>query len=391
MLKFARNKVVNIVAKDDDRLLVHGVLDDDIYSCEINLEVQRPDMVVKALKGRWHRYTTPDCPRALDTLHPAVGRCVRDADFAHFINKEVGRKGCEHFANLIIEGAAAALEAELVLRWQRACQSDPDLDFEAFAESQEAPAVAATVESATPAGESPPAQAPAAPGTANPEPVRSYGGGFVVDLHVHTYPASACATDAVDEMIQEAKRIGLSAICITDHNFIWSAEQIEALRRKHDFPVFRGNEITTDQGDMLVFGFYEDIKGIISIEELHGKVAAAGGVMIAAHPFRGFRTFSTDQLGLTPEKASQRPLFQSVDALEVMNGKVTPSENDFARRVAIELKLPGTGGSDAHAVGEVGQYATEFDTPIHDEEELVAALRSGNFHAVAYQHEIGTR
>ena len=120
-------------------------------------------------------------------------------------------------------------------------------------------------------------------------------------------------------------------------------------------------------------------------------VAAAGGVMIAAHPFRGFRTFSTDQLGLTPEKASQRSLFQSVDALEVMNGKVTPSENDFARRVASELALPGTGGSDAHAVGEVGQYATEFDTPIHDEEALVAALRSGKFHAVAYRQEIEKR
>ena len=74
MLKFARNKVVNIVAKGDDRLLVHGVLDDDIYSCEINFEVQRPEMIIKALEGRWHRYTTPDCPRALDTLHPAVGR-----------------------------------------------------------------------------------------------------------------------------------------------------------------------------------------------------------------------------------------------------------------------------------------------------------------------------
>jgi hypothetical protein len=192
MLKFARNKVVNIVAKGDDRLLVHGVLDDDIYSCEINFEVQRPEMIIKALEGRWHRYTTPDCPRALDTLHPAVGRSIWDPDFAHFVNKEVGRKGCEHFANLIIEGAAAALEAELVLNWQQACQSDPDLDLEAFVASQEVPATGATAVRTTPAAEATAPQAPAKPRKGNRQPVRSYSGGFVVDLHVHTYPASAC-------------------------------------------------------------------------------------------------------------------------------------------------------------------------------------------------------
>jgi len=386
MLKFTRNKLVNVVAKSNGLLAVHGVLDDDIYSCEINFDVQLPELTIRTMVGKWHRFTTPDCPRALEKIMPAVGRCITDEDFAHFINKEVGRNGCEHFANLIIECAAAAREADLILNWQHACKSNPGLDFEAFAESRGTSAGAKSAGDISAAGQSAaPAAVAAKSGSGRDTPALSPGNGFVVDLHVHTFPASACASDAVDEMIQEAKRIGLNAICITDHNYVWTCEQIESLRQKHDFTVFRGNEITTDQGDMVVFGFYDDIQGIISIDDLQRKVAAAGGVIIAAHPFRGFKTFNTTQLGLTPEKASERPLFRSVNALEVFNGKVTPSENEFARQVAAALGLPGTGGSDAHAASEVGQYATEFMAPLRNEDDLVDALRSGNYRAVAYR------
>ena len=385
MLKFARNKLVNIVAKGDERLLVHGVLDDDIYSCEINFEVRRPELTIQSMKGRWHRYTTPDCPRALDMLEPAVGLCIQDGDFAHLINKEVGRKGCEHFANLIIDCAAATLEADLVLNWQKACESNPDLDLDTFVASYEPSEAGPTVSSPKSSNQSAPGVESTKSRPISQAKPPSSGDGFVVDLHVHTFPASPCATDTIDEMIEEAKRIGLDAICITDHNYLWTREQIDTLRRKHDFTIFRGNEITTDQGDMVVFGFYEDIQGIITIEDLQRRVEAAGGFIIAAHPFRGFKTFSTAQLGLTPEKASRRPLFKSVDALEVLNGKVTPSENEFAGQVAVETGLPGIGGSDGHAVGEVGQYATEFTAPLRNEDDLVEALRSGNFRPVVYR------
>ena len=388
MLKYARNKVVNIVAKGEDTLLVHGVLDDDIYSCEINFEVQRRSMTIKTMAGVWHRYTTPDCPRALDTLGPAVGCCIRDVDFPHFIDKQVGRKGCEHFANLIIECAAAAVEADLALNWEKARKENPDLDFDTFAASYRPSAE--IQDGTTSLADAKPVQAAKPERTlANANPELQYSGnGFVVDLHTHSYPASPCATDSVDDVILEAKRIGLNAICITDHNHIWSQANIAHLRQKYEFTILRGNEITTDQGDMVVFGFYEDIQGIIPLEELRREVSAAGGFIIAAHPFRGFKTFNTTQLGLTPEKASQRQLFRSVNALEVLNGKVTPPENHFARQVAEELGLPGIGGSDAHAAFEVGQYATEFDSPVLNETDLVDALLSGNYRAVAFRNAL---
>ena len=39
MLEFMRNKVVNVARLDEETLSVHGILDDSIYSLEINFKV----------------------------------------------------------------------------------------------------------------------------------------------------------------------------------------------------------------------------------------------------------------------------------------------------------------------------------------------------------------
>ena len=118
------------------------------------------------------------------------------------------------------------------------------------------------------------------------------------------------------------------------------------------------------------------------IQELSEKVKAAGGFMIAAHPFRGFKTFGIGQLQMTVEQACKRKALEFVDAIEVGNGKLSPDENDMARKVAEELGLPGTGGSDAHRVDEVGKWLTVFEKEIRDECELVRELHAGRFTAV---------
>ena len=83
----------------------------------------------------------------------------------------------------------------------------------------------------------------------------------------------------------------------------------------------------------------------------------------------------------------ERPLFRSVDAVEVLNSKVTDKENRFASEVAAGLGLPTTGGSDAHEVSEVGIYATRFSRTINHERDLVAALRGGAYSPVTFREE----
>ncbi|MBN2809560.1 MAG: PHP domain-containing protein [Deltaproteobacteria bacterium] len=398
IVEFMRNKMVDVAHLDAETLSVHGVLTDSIYSLELDFKVRISDLVCSEVEGRWLRWTTPQCPRALTFLNEADGFCLAPGIDAR-IHKTMGRRACRHFANLFIECAYAVRETVKMLRWQAAVVSEPDLTLRDFIErgaddgsatsaemqnpasSEETLASAVSASNGKASGKFPADVGQSSAGAA----VGNQERGFVIDLHLHTAPASPCASSSVDEMIVEAKRIGLDGICLSDHNYLWSAEAVQALREKHNFLVLRVNEIVTEQGDMLVFGFYEDVQGIIRLAELKQRVAAVGGFIVAAHPFRGFLTFGADDVGLTPEKAMAREMFKWVDGVECLNGKVTVTENGLARHVATGLGLPATGGSDAHDVSTVGVCATAFESEIKSEEDLLAALKAGKYRPVNFR------
>ncbi len=200
-----------------------------------------------------------------------------------------------------------------------------------------------------------------------------------IDLHVHTHPASACSNMTADDMIKHAKNVGLEAVCLTEHNRTWEPDEIARLREKHDFCILRAMEVTTRDGDVLAFGVYDDINETLTAAELHRRVHELGGYAIAAHPFRGFLLFSFVDIALTPQRAAMRPIFQSVDAIEAYNCKVTERETRLAVETGAHLSLPCTAGSDAHTLADVGKYHTVFENQITTEEELVRELRAGRF------------
>ena len=202
-----------------------------------------------------------------------------------------------------------------------------------------------------------------------------------IDLHIHTAPLSACSYIDPEELIKEARRLQLDGICLTEHQVVWDPDDVARLAEDAGIRIFRGNEFTTNQGDILVFGFYEDIKELMIIQELREQVTAAGGYMIAAHPFRGFKTFGIGQLQMTVEQACKRKVMEYVDAIEICNGKLSPDENDMASKVADKLGLPGTGGSDAHRVDEIATWVTVFENEINNEKELLQELHAGRFYA----------
>jgi predicted metal-dependent phosphoesterase TrpH len=367
MLKFMRNKTVGIERRDKETLWAYGVLDDDIYGVELEVSIGLSDMVIRSIEGRFKRWTTPECPKAIPVLQQAVGFCALEEGFSQKVQKNIGRKGCRHFANLLVECCGAAEQAANLIRGGKPEKIPAESKTSGGRKQKEAErhpekSLGKTIE-------------------ARGEDRR----GVVIDLHVHTYPASPCSVARVDDVILEAKRIGLEGICLTDHNYVWDKGTVDELSHKHDFLVLRGNEITTDQGDMLVFGLETPIRSIIKLDELRTMVLEAEGFIIAAHPFRGFLLFGSGQLGLTAEKAMERPLFKQVDGIEVLNSKVTEKENRFALEVAEGTGHPGTGGSDAHQVSDIGLYATRFFSKITSERELIDALRGGRYEAVAFK------
>jgi hypothetical protein len=43
-----------------------------------------------------------------------------------------------------------------------------------------------------------------------------------------------------------------------------------------------------------------------------------------------------------------------------------------------ELKIPGTGGSDAHKILQVGSCVTVFENPVRNEDDFIREIRAGN-------------
>lgn len=188
-----------------------------------------------------------------------------------------------------------------------------------------------------------------------------------------------------EEAIKEAKRIGLDGLCFTEHNKVWEIEEIRRLSQKWDFLVINGIEVDTVEGHVLVFGLHRDFEKIIRVHELRKMVNQADGVMIAAHPFKGFRVFGFSDLSLSPEQASQRPMFQSVDALEGFSGKTAERESLLAQEVARVLGMKVTGGSDAHSLEAIGKCVTVFESKIRDEAGLIQELKRGRFQATDFR------
>jgi len=400
MLEFMRNKRVSVACEDEENFTIQAELDDSIYSLELFLKVRIVDLKCLSIRGNFRRWTTPECPRALDFLDQAEGlfltKGVEDR-----IHKTIGRTSCRHFANLLIECAHGAQQSRIMVQWHQARKKNPDLSIKEFVagEGDKNQGIILGENSSDTLKE--PGEkhkgdscevkmqklgsgkekniTVLSPENAFDKKKAKIDQGFIIDLHVHTFPASACAADSAEVMVEAARKKGLNALCFTDHNHVWPEKEVDRLMALFDFQIFRGNEIMTDQGDMLVFGFHEEVDRVVKLRDLAVLVNRAGGFIIAAHPFRGFLTFGTGQIGLTPQKAMERDMFKHVHAIETLNGKVTEKENGLAFQVAEGLKLPMTGGSDAHDASNIGIYATCFKSVFTNDQELVSALHSGAY------------
>ncbi len=208
---------------------------------------------------------------------------------------------------------------------------------------------------------------------------------MLIDLHAHTWPRSHDSVLNPDDLIVRARQAGLDAICFTEHDTVWDFRSIEELRAKHDFLVLAGVEISTDDGHILVFGIDKYVFGMHRSRELASYVEKGDGVMVAAHPYRRQMPWfsrNDDEYQTALEKARRNPAYQYVQALEELNGRGSDKENEFSRRLCDIMELPGTAGTDSHAISDVGKCATYFEKDIRDERELIAEIKAGRFHAV---------
>lgn len=192
---------------------------------------------------------------------------------------------------------------------------------------------------------------------------------MLVDLHTHTRAYSRCSALTPDALVRAARERDLDAVCITEHDALWTLDEVRALGESMEFTVFRGIEVTTEVGHVLVFGASAYHPAMATLEELHRIVRAEGALMFLAHPSRRYGT-------LPPEN-----LNAYFDSVEAHNGTEGLLQNDAAVSLARNMRLPGVGGSDSHSVREVGVCATRFDQTFETEAAFIDAMRSGAYAA----------
>jgi len=206
---------------------------------------------------------------------------------------------------------------------------------------------------------------------------------MLIDLHTHTNPRSDDSFLKPDELIVHAKRAGLDAVCLTEHDWFWDDEEIAELCQRHNFLVLPGVELTTEEAHLLVFGLKKYVFGMHHASFVKRLVDEAGGAIIVAHPYR--RHFP---IGAEPEderyypaltRACENPVFEVADAIEVLNGRGSKKENAFSLKISKELNLRGVGSSDAHEIQDIGSAATFFERKIENLKDLIAELKAGRF------------
>jgi predicted metal-dependent phosphoesterase TrpH len=194
-----------------------------------------------------------------------------------------------------------------------------------------------------------------------------------IDLHIHS-KFSGDTDSEPEETVLHAIEYGLHGIAFTEHYSYEASEFAEGLREKYkdQIMIFRGVEFSAAEGHCLVFGVNTDREGIknASINDLVPLVHEKGGVVIPTHPFRG-----NNSVG------GMIHAVRGICALEGYNGYSHYSQNLKAVRAAEELKLPFTGGSDAHAPRDAGACYTEFRSEV-TYDNFLEQLKGGGYQGV---------
>ena len=141
-------------------------------------------------------------------------------------------------------------------------------------------------------------------------------------------------------------------MAITDRNEIAGAFEV---KRIAPFKVIVGEEVLTNKGEIIGYFLTEKIPGRLSPEETVARIKEQGGLVCVPHPYDPLRS------GTRIRPQALKEILPKVDLIEVFNSK-SMLLRDSARALELAQKhgLPGTAGSDAHVIQEIGSTYMEL-------------------------------
>ncbi len=189
-----------------------------------------------------------------------------------------------------------------------------------------------------------------------------------LEFHCHTC-ASADSLTSPSALLEAARRQGIDRLVITDHNTIAGA--LEAYRLDPQ-RVIIGEEILTTAGELLAAFVQEEIPPGLTPQEAIRRLRAQNAFISVSHPFDTLRRGGW----ALPDLLEIAPL---VDAIEIFNSRcLLPQFNRQAQAFARQHHLPGTAGSDAHTLSELGLSRMHIP-PFENADELRRVIRQARF------------
>ncbi len=184
------------------------------------------------------------------------------------------------------------------------------------------------------------------------------------DLHVHTtYSKDSLITSK--DLVYYAKKRGLNAVAVTDHNQLEGAWKIA---KETDFLIIPGMEVSSADGHIVALNVKELIPRGLSAVETVERIHRAGGIAIACHPYVYFK-------GCLREKVSS-----TFDAIEVINARAFPFKRSVkkAEAAAEHFKLSRVAGTDAHYGPQIGYGYTVIEAAEPTVEAVAKAIVDGH-------------
>lgn len=185
-----------------------------------------------------------------------------------------------------------------------------------------------------------------------------------VEFHCHTQ-YSKDSLIRVEQLLGTCRERGIDRLVISDHNTIKGAVAAKTIDPQR---VIIGEEIMTQEGELLAAYVQEEIPKGLPAKEAISHLRAQDAFISVSHPFDLLRSGHwevNDLLEIAP----------LVDAIEIFNARCFPAiYNHRAKEFALRNHLLGTSGSDAHALFEVGK-ATMLLPHFEDSQSLKQALK----------------
>ena len=206
-----------------------------------------------------------------------------------------------------------------------------------------------------------------------------------LDLHCHSVSSddSKATVEQYLKWIRVLRRRGFTVdgIVLTEHRKFDFEMDYSTLAAQYGVLVMKGSELDTRFGHFLVYGVSKGLARDIDLgdvrmdaRELMKAARHHDAIAIPAHPGR-------PGIGLV-NYIRQGESFEGLEIVEKLNGGSRPGENELALELCEGGGYAGIGGSDAHLSSHIAVCLTRFPGEINCEEELVAALHSGEFSPV---------